>query len=113
MSDPIFTDPPDPVIDRNFHGNQVRAFLKAVEREVWRARLKFPSADGVMAALTEEVGELAKAMLDEPVENVQDEAVQVAAMACRVALEGDPTLFETRKKRKAGGKPDGQYFGNA
>lgn len=45
-----------------------------------------------MTALTEEVGELAKALLDESDQRVYEEAVQVAVMALRVATEGDPSL---------------------
>lgn len=74
-------------------------FLNFVRQELVRARKKFPKSHGAMTALTEEVGELAKALLDEPWINVYQEAVQVAVMACRVAVEGDPTLKAVRKKR--------------
>ncbi len=72
-------------------------FLSEVHSEVLRARTKFPSSRLVLAALTEEVGELAQAMLKVaagkwPKERIRDEAVQVAAMALRVATEGDPTF---------------------
>lgn len=77
----------------------VQDFLAEVAAEVMRARDKFPSSDGVMCALTEEVGELAKAHMDEPWLNVRAEAVQVAAMALRVALEGDATLYPIRRGR--------------
>ena len=61
--------------------------------EINRARRKFPANTDMMSALTEEVGELAKALIDHkhgkgnPAE-VFAEAVQVAAMAYRVAMEG-------------------------
>lgn len=74
-------------------------FLDDVRTELFRARRKFPKPDGCMLALAEEVGELAKALSDEPAENVYAEAVQVAAMALRVAIEGDPTLDEYRAAR--------------
>lgn len=74
-------------------------FLEQVREEVGRARGLFPKPDGLMVALTEEVGELAKALLDEPWKRVEEEAVQVAAMALRVATEGDPTLSKLREKR--------------
>lgn len=76
----------------------IRFFLLQVGREVIRARSKF-SSDWTMTALTEEVGELAKAMLDEPSLDVVMEAIQVACMACRVATEGDPTISPLRAKR--------------
>ncbi len=82
-------------------------FLKDVAREVERARKKFPGTDGVLAALTEEVGELAKAVLDEGQERVYAEAIQVAAMALRVAVEGDPTLAGVRAERVTAPKPWG------
>src|SRR5215471_13446166 len=78
-------------------------FTEDVLVELQRARRKFPSSYLVLAALTEELGELAQAMLYEragkgnasgkdPKRHVWDEAVQVAAMALRVAVEGDPSF---------------------
>jgi hypothetical protein len=96
MQDPLEDVAPD-----------VRQFAIWMAREVTRARKKFPRPDALMTALTEEVGELAKAMLDEPSVRVVAEAIQVAAMACRVAMEGDPTLDETRKLRIGRGDPAG------
>ncbi len=77
----------------------VGAFMCDVTNEVIRAREKFPSPAGSMCALTEEVGEAAKALLDEPWAHVYTECVQVAAMAIRVAIEGDPTLYDIRSER--------------
>ena len=74
------------------------SFLDDVQKEVWKAVEKFPPPNPTIAALTEETGELAKAMLhiregkSDDWWRVYDEAVQVAAMACRAALEGDPTI---------------------
>jgi hypothetical protein len=78
-------------------GGRDYLFLDHVSGEVARAREKFPSSNLVLAALTEELGELAQAMLKvragkEPPERVWEEAVQVAAMALRVAVEGDPSF---------------------
>jgi len=47
------------------------------------------------------VGEVAKAVMDEPLENVWAEAVQAAAMCARLAVEGDPTLEKLRRQRGA------------
>lgn len=80
-------------------------FLEDVDEEIIRATTKFPQPNASMCALTEEVGELAKALMDEPSERVWREAVQVAAMAARVACEGDPTLDATRRKRDSGPHP--------
>lgn len=79
----------------------IQCFLNRVHVEILAARRKFPKPEASMTALTEEVGELAKALLDEPWENVVQEAHQVAAMAARVALEGDPTLKSYRVSRGA------------
>ena len=62
----------------------------AVDAEVVRARTKFPGNKHMLAALTEEVGELAKALLqDLPRDRVVAEAVQVACCAIRIIEEGD------------------------
>jgi len=78
--------------------NKIDDYAMATEiiEEVHRARKKFPSAEGSMCALTEEVGELAKATLDESPQRIRREAIQVAAMAVRVATEGDPSLDAIR-----------------
>ena len=73
------------------------AFLDDVAEEVYSARQRFPGSNLVLAALTEEVGELAQAMLKVaagkwPKERIREEAIQVAAMALRVAMEGDPSF---------------------
>jgi NTP pyrophosphatase (non-canonical NTP hydrolase) len=72
-------------------------FQSDVRDELWRARTKFPEPIFSMCALTEEVGELAKALLKlcagkGTAKDVWDEAVQVAAMAQRVAVEGDLSM---------------------
>lgn len=78
-------------------------FLGEVRDELGRARIKFPSNARVFAALAEEFGEVANALLergygdDDPaIDNdlmdaeVWDECVQTAAMAMRLAVETDP-----------------------
>jgi hypothetical protein len=88
------------------------AFLDEVADEHARATAKFPDPGCSLAALTEEAGEVAKAMLDEPSDRVRKECVQLATMAARVALEGDPTMSGYRDRRGAGPHPirvgDGQ-----
>lgn len=86
--------PLDPVVG-------VPEFFERVRDELARARAKYPGNVLVLAALTEELGELAEAVGDaemlpptspgrEGAElAVHEEAVQVAAMACRLATEGD------------------------
>jgi hypothetical protein len=86
----------DSYIDEHFPKKDT---LMAIGDEVCRARMEFPQTDGLMTALTEEVGELAKALLDEPWENVIAEAKQVAAMAIRMMEECDPSLHLVRIKR--------------
>lgn len=66
-----------------------------IEFEIMRARSKFPGPNNNFAALVEEVGELAKALMDckpgdrESCVAVYKEATQVATMAIRVMEEGD------------------------
>lgn len=73
--------------------------VHAIDAELHAARRQFPTSDCIMTALTEEVGELARALLEESLERVRAEAVQVATMAIRVATEGDPTLHAYRRGR--------------
>lgn len=76
-------------------------FMAKVREELKRARGKFPSPQCSFVALTEEVGELAKALLDEPVDRIEAEAIQVAVMAIRVGTEGDPSIHEYRARKMA------------
>ena len=72
-------------------------FISCMSSELYRARSKFPKQDIwiTLAALTEEVGELNQAVLQmdfEPdkgkhVDDIRLEAIQVAVMAMRVALD--------------------------
>lgn len=70
-----------------------------ISQELTRARAKFPGDRVTYTALCEEVGELAKALLDESRERVREEAVQVAVMAMRVVLDGDSSYDDLRKER--------------
>lgn len=66
-----------------------------VRGELDAARASFPNAQHMVVALMEEVGELAQAMIDhdrggsQTAQQVLREAVQVASMAIRIAVEGD------------------------
>jgi NTP pyrophosphatase (non-canonical NTP hydrolase) len=83
--------------------------IQAIKAEVTRARLKFPGNDVMLAALSEEHGELANALLelrfatiakqpkyylDRLRDNVQKEAIQVAAVAIRILEDGDSSFPE-------------------
>lgn len=75
-----------------------------IDSELNFARSQFPTNRMMLAALTEEVGELAKALIDESrgkarPQDVFAEAVQVAVMAIRIAEEGSgefPYQYEHR-----------------
>lgn len=86
---------PPPVVD----------FMIEVAAEIERAALLHPGPNPNLAALTEEVGEVSKALLEgrarclelgaldqDDWSDIRAEAVQVATMAFRIAFEGDPTL---------------------
>lgn len=61
--------------------------------ELIAARAKFPGNRLLLAALTEEAGELAKALLQRAGrEKIQHEALQVACVAMRIYEEGDATF---------------------
>jgi hypothetical protein len=61
--------------------------------EITRARTKFPGNRFLLAALVEEVGELAEAMATGTKEEVYKEALQCACVAIRIAEEGDATKY--------------------
>lgn len=86
--------------------NQLDALLIDVGAEVVRAAKKFPGRDHHMMALMEEVGELAKALMDESPAAVRTEAIQVAAMAMRVAIDGDPSVDALRQERGLASYPE-------
>jgi NTP pyrophosphatase (non-canonical NTP hydrolase) len=73
-------------------------FLRLVQEELARARCKFVEPQNLLAALCEETGEVAKACMDEPIKDVIKECVQVAAVACRLAGEGDTSINISRKR---------------
>jgi hypothetical protein len=65
----------------------------SISAELIFARGKFPGNEDQLAVLSEEVGELASALIDQKHGNgsgadVYAEAIQVAAMAIRIAEEG-------------------------
>lgn len=77
-------------------------FFEQAHMEAMHAIKKFPQPNPNLAALMEEVGELAKAFLEgEESYRIYAEAKQVAAMACRIAIEGDPQFKQLMGK---GGK---------
>ncbi|AOX10021.1 hypothetical protein Q5O_16995 [Pseudomonas putida JB] len=75
---------------------ELECFIRAVRCEVMRAQKLFPGRRLMGLAFNEEVGELNKALLDEPWKQVYKEAVQAATMAARVALEGDESVDQWR-----------------
>jgi hypothetical protein len=62
-------------------------------REIDRARAKFPGNRFLLAALMEELGELAEAMVDGTREEAYKEAIQVACVALRIAEEEDSATY--------------------
>lgn len=73
--------------------------IQDIRTELARARAKFPCNDHQLTAFNEEAGELNQAMLEREYSgkkthrDVWLEAVQAAAMAIRVATEGDSTFM--------------------
>jgi len=64
--------------------------LDAIAAEVVSARLKHPGRNKLFVALVEEVGELAQAMLQcKPKDEIEREAIQVAAQCVRIIEETD------------------------
>lgn len=93
----LIDEPPIPRVDKYIPPDD--KFLRDLLEELNRARLKHPDAFGLLAALMEEVGEIAKAMLDESKQNVRAEAMQAASTAWRLAVEGDRSLNPLRRRK--------------
>lgn len=75
---------------RNANGGPKKSTLTDIGDEVVAARMAFPTNEHRLAAITEEVGELAQALLQkQPWDRVYDEAMQVACTAIRLMEEGD------------------------
>lgn len=67
--------------------------LLKLSAEIELARAKFPNNEHLLAALVEEVGELAEAYLKKkPTSEVRAEALQVACVALRIYEEGDASF---------------------
>ena len=70
-----------------------------IRDELKAARTAFPTTTHMLTALVEEVGEVAKALMEHDrkegtsVQEVLREAVQVASMAIRIAVEGDDNFL--------------------
>jgi hypothetical protein len=78
-------------------------FINEFVEQVQYARKKFPGRENPMGiALMEEVGELAKAMLQEDHAAIFLEAVQVATMAFRCHYDGDASTDAFRKAKGLG-----------
>ena len=99
---------PDEELDDMHYENEI-SFLYNVKAEVKRAREKF-SNDDLAHAMTEEFGEVIKALMDQKQkktvtsQEIYDECVQAAAMAMRVALDGDPNFPDYSPPKKGDGK---------
>lgn len=88
---------------RSAAANPLPDTLDALTREVHRARAKFPGNRHLHVALSEEVGELAQALLQgKPQAEVVKEALQVACVAIRIIEEGDASFATlTDEERQA------------
>ena len=70
-----------------------------IRDELKAAREAFPDKTHMLCALVEEVGELAQALMQHDrrqgtsVQEILREAVQVASMAVRIAVEGDDNFL--------------------
>ena len=88
MSDYVY-EMEDGRIVKPVHADTIRALAS----EVVSARNKFPGNELLLAALTEEVGELARALLQrQGKDRVRKEALQVACVSLRIYEEGDATF---------------------
>ena len=70
--------------------------INAVAEEVHCSRAQFPGNRHMYVALGEEVGEVARALLENDREKLVKECIQVAASAIRIAAEGDADFGESQ-----------------
>ena len=78
---------------------EMNQLLTDISIELRRARAKFPADDNLTTiAMFEEAGEVAKAVLSEDPAAVRKECVQLAVMAMRIVLDGDPSTTAYRAK---------------
>lgn len=82
-------------------------FIRMLVQELAAARVKHPGTNVTTIALFEEVGEVAKALLDERGDRVWKEAIQTAVMAMRVAIEGDTSVDGWRNDNGLGNHRQG------
>lgn len=68
--------------------------IEMLDAEVFRSKVKFPRPRFKLAALVEEVGELAGALASGDRDAIHREALQVACVACRIAEDGDETKYK-------------------
>lgn len=69
--------------------------IEDLDDELIKARTKFPGNRFLLAALMEEVGELAKALLqNKDPDEWMTEALQVACVAIRIFEEGDSSFAD-------------------
>lgn len=93
--------------------------ISMIMGELQASRTQFPDTTHMLAALVEEVGELAQALTEHDraqgtsAEEVLREAAQVATMAIRIAAEGDenflyqfPVVEEELPRGPVGGRYD-------
>ena len=88
-----------PTSERHQMQTLTAKFIAEVETELARARKLFPENRHMLAALGEETGELANALIENDIGNptataaaIWKEAVQSAVMAARIATEGDASF---------------------
>lgn len=78
-------------------GAAVGRVIEETSMEIVRGQINYPDPALLVAALGEGFGDLSKAMLKGTKDEVVRRAVQVAAMAIRVAVEGDPKFDAHRQ----------------
>ncbi len=84
--------PPHPIYGDD--KNTVGGSYHTIEHEVERSRKAFPGNKHMLAALAEEIGEVARALLVGDFDNARVEAIQTAATAMRIFEEGDATYLQ-------------------
>jgi NTP pyrophosphatase (non-canonical NTP hydrolase) len=82
-------DTPTEALSHMWDGTYIMQLGRMLGAEIERSRAQFPGSAHMLAALLEETGEVARALLEGNRPHLREECLHVAATAMRIHEEGD------------------------